>query len=80
MMLRVVCSKAGRDKGKLMALVDETEQGLLLCDGKERPIEKPKLKNPKHVAFTNYEIERESLNSNKALRRALALLGAEDNS
>ncbi len=80
MMLRVVCSKAGRDKGKLMALVDETEQGLLLCDGKERPIEKPKLKNPKHVAFTNYEITRESLNSNKALRRALALLGAKDNS
>ncbi len=79
-MLRVVYSKAGRDKGKLMALVDETKQGLLLCDGKERPIEKPKLKNPKHVAFTNYEIERESLNSNKALRRALALLSAEDNS
>ena len=79
-MLRVVYSKAGRDKGKLMALVDETKQGLLLCDGKERPIEKPKFKNPKHVAFTNYEIERESLNSNKALRRALALLSAEDNS
>ena len=79
-MLRVVYSKAGRDKGKLMALVDETKQGLLLCDGKERPIEKPKLKNPKHVAFTNYEIKRESLNSNKALRRALALLSAEDNS
>lgn len=76
MKIRVVYSKAGRDKGRLMALVGETEQGVLLCDGKERPIDRPKLKNPKHVASTNYEIESEYLRSNKALRKALATLRA----
>lgn len=78
MMVSVVYSKAGRDKGKFMALIGETENGVLLCDGKERPLERPKLKNKKHIVFTNYEIERQSLNSNKALRKALAKLGAED--
>lgn len=78
-MISVVYSKAGRDKGKFMALIRETENGVLLCDGKERPIESPKLKNKKHVVFTNYEIGCESLNSNKALRKALAKFGAEDN-
>ena len=32
---QIVCSKAGRDKGKLMALVDETEQGMLHVKGKD---------------------------------------------
>ncbi len=79
MTLRVVYSKAGRDKGKLMALLSETEKGLLIADGKERPIERPKLKNPKHIAFTNYELGRDCINSNKALRAALAKLRAEVN-
>ncbi len=71
MKIRVVCSKAGRDKEKLMAVVGETEQGMLLCDGKERPLERPKLKNKKHVTTTNYELEKKDLNSNKSLRKAL---------
>nr|MBQ4319742.1 KOW domain-containing RNA-binding protein [Clostridia bacterium] len=79
MKIRVAYSKAGRDKGKLLAVVDETPQGMLLCDGKERPIERPKLKNPKHLAITNYELERSDLNSNRSLRRALAVLSADDN-
>ncbi|MBR3593220.1 MAG: KOW domain-containing RNA-binding protein [Clostridia bacterium] len=71
MNIRVVFSKAGRDKGKLMAVVNETEESMLLCDGKERRLEHPKAKNKKHVAFTNYEIKREDLNSNRSLRKAL---------
>ena len=78
-MISVVYSKAGRDKGKFMALIRETEKGVLLCDGKERPIESPKLKNKKHVVFTNYELESECLRSNKALRKALAILSDQDN-
>ena len=77
-MISVVYSKAGRDKGKFMALIRETENGVLLCDGKERPIESPKLKNKKHVVFTNYELESEDLRSNKALKKALAILSAQD--
>ena len=71
MNIRVVFSKAGRDKGKLMAVVNETEESMLLCDGKERRLEHPKCKNKKHVALTNYEIKREDLHSNRSLRKAL---------
>lgn len=79
MIIRVVYSKAGRDKGKLMVVVGETERGMLLCDGKERPLERPKCKSEKHIAFTNYELESDVLISNRALRKALAKLGAKDN-
>ena len=71
MEISVVFVKAGRDKGKLMAVVSETEKSMLLCDGKERPIERPKQKNKKHIAPTNYEIKREDLRSNRSLRKAL---------
>lgn len=71
MKISVVYSLAGRDKGKLMAVVGETPQGMLLCDGKTRPINRPKLKFSKHIAFTSYEIEQEDLLSNKSLRKAL---------
>lgn len=70
-MIRVVCSKAGRDMGRLMAVVGEDAQGMLLCDGKERPIERPKRKSRKHISLTNYEIEEKDLLSNRALRKAL---------
>ncbi|MBR6693403.1 MAG: KOW domain-containing RNA-binding protein [Clostridia bacterium] len=71
MKIRVVSVKAGRDKNKLMAVVDETEKSMLLCDGKERPLERPKRKNIKHIAPTDYEINREDLHSNRSLRKAL---------
>lgn len=77
MKIRVAYSKAGRDKGAFMAIVGQTPQGILLCDGKHRPLSRPKLKNPKHLAITNYELEGESLRSDKALRKALAILSAD---
>ena len=79
MKIRVVYAKSGRDRGRLLAVVGETEQGMLLCDGKYRPISRPKLKNPKHLIVTNYEIESENLRSDKALRKALAILSDQDN-
>lgn len=69
---RVVCSKAGRDKGSFLVVVGETADGFYVCDGKERPLERPKLKNPKHLALTKRILEREQFLSNKSLRRALA--------
>ena len=69
---RIVCSKAGRDKEKFMVVVGETTDGLYVCDGKERPLDRPKLKNPKHLAVTKSFLEKEQFLSNKSLRRALA--------
>ncbi len=68
---RIVCSKAGRDKGLFMAVLGEGEGKLLVAEGKERPIEHPKLKNPKHLMFTNTYLEVKQYSTNKSLRRAL---------
>lgn len=75
---RVVISNAGRDKTKLMVIVKETENYLLVCDGKERPVERPKRKNPKHLKLTNTFLEAHQLETNRALRKALKAIGYEE--
>ena len=67
----VVFSKAGRDKTKAMVITAETENYLLVCDGKERRLERPKRKNPKHLQFTGIHLEAHQLETNRALRKAL---------
>ena len=57
---QIVCSKAGRDKGYFMVVVEEGDGFVFVCDGKERPLERPKRKNIKHIAFTNTVLEEES--------------------
>ena len=69
---KIVISKAGRDKTKAMVIVKETENYLLVCDGKERPVERPKRKNPKHLKLTNTYLKAQQLETNRALRKALA--------
>lgn len=75
---RVVISNAGRDKTKLMVVVKETENYLLVCDGKERPVERPKRKNPKHLRLTKLYLEAHQLETNRALRKALKAIGYEE--
>ena len=75
---RVVISNAGRDKTKLMVVVKETENYLLVCDGKERPVERPKRKNPKHLRLTKLYLEAHQLETNRTLRKALKDCGYEE--
>ena len=75
---RVVISNAGRDKTKVMVIVKETENYLLVCDGKERPVERPKRKNPKHLKLTKLYLEAHQLETNRALRKALKVCGYEE--
>lgn len=70
---RIVCSKSGRDKGYFMAVIRAEENFLYVCDGKERPLERPKRKNIKHVALTDTYLDENSYGSNRSLRRALAV-------
>ena len=44
-------SMAGHDKGTLYIIIEETDQYLLLANGRDKTIEKPKRKNKKHVAL-----------------------------
>ena len=70
---RVVCSKYGRDKGYFLVVVKEEDGFLFVCDGKERPLSRPKRKNPKHLALTNTVLGISSYSTDKSLRRALAV-------
>ena len=45
----VVEATAGRDSGKLFFVVSTEEGYVLLCNGKDRPLEKPKRKKRKHA-------------------------------
>ena len=69
--LSIVKSVAGRDKGFLLAVIGECDGLVLVCNGKERPLQNPKLKNKKHLVFTGQSLNEEDLNSNNSLRRAL---------
>ncbi len=69
----VVISKAGRDKGYFLAVIGEENGNILVADGKERPLERPKKKNPKHLQKTNYKIDLEQL-TDKKLRTHLRKL------
>ena len=67
---RIVCSKSGRDKDYFMVIVKEENGFYFVCDGKERPLENPKKKNPKHLAATKKTIELENI-TNRKLRTVL---------
>ncbi len=70
----VVISKAGRDKGKPMAVLAVDGERVYLCDGKERPIERPKRKNVKHIAVTGSVVSSYDLEANGRLKKALFML------
>lgn len=67
----IVRSKAGRDEGAFLAVVGIEDGYPLLCDGKHRPLERPKRKNPLHLAGTNRCLDMQSMETNRVLRRAL---------
>ena len=70
---RIVCSKAGRDKGYFMVVVKTEGDFLYVADGKERPLERAKRKNAKHLRFTNTVLANDSFKTNKSLKKALAV-------
>ncbi len=75
----VVRSLAGRDKDKLLAVAEATKNRVLLCDGKERPIDRPKSKNIRHVESVGSTVSAAEMSTNRALKKALGRLSAEIN-
>lgn len=67
----IVRSMAGRDKNSFMVIVSVTGGQIYVCDGKERPLERPKLKNAKHIEATKSRLDEEQLKTNKQIRHAL---------
>ena len=73
----VVRSTAGRDKGRLLAVTAVTSSGVEVCDGKERKLLRPKIKNPKHLEPTSLRVTQEELAFDSRLCRALRRLEDE---
>ena len=75
---KIVMSTSGRDKGKYLAVIGETGEYLVLANGRQRKLDNPKHKKPKHVEILNKEVT-ESVKSavqnmtvtNKMLYRAI---------
>ena len=70
---QIVCSKKGRDKNYFLVIVGEDGNTAYVCDGKERPLERPKKKNVKHLSFTSTCLESDCFKTNKSLRKSLAV-------
>ncbi len=68
---RIVQSSSGRDKGTYLFCIDRNESFLLVCDGRRRPLERPKRKNPRHLIITDDRLPVEDVQTNRALRRSL---------
>lgn len=71
---RVVVSKKGKDKGRFLVIVEDNGE-IYISDGKLRSLEKPKKKNLKHLALTNFYLDEKKMASNRSIREALKAFG-----
>ena len=73
----VVISGAGRDKGKCLAVIGVSDGRWLVADGGERPLKRPKHKNPAHLKVTETVLPPEAFRGNRALKKALSQCAGE---
>ena len=70
----VVKSLAGKDKGRLLAVMQSGNGSVLVCDGKERPIDRPKSKNIRHIECVGLSVTENDMRSDRSLKKALRQL------
>ncbi len=68
---QVVRSIAGHDKGGFLTVLEVSPPIALVCDGKRRPLERPKKKKLFHLAPTATVLSEEALETNRKIREAL---------
>ncbi len=68
---QVVRSLAGHDKGGFLTVVQVAPPFAFVCDGKRRPLERPKRKKLFHLAPTATVLPEEALRTNRQIRSAL---------
>lgn len=78
---------AGRDKDKYFLVLEiKNDEYVLICDGRRRKVERPKLKNRKHIKSLDYSLnlikekleEGNKINNSeirKSIRKGLLSLG-----
>lgn len=67
----VVYSLAGHDKGDYQVIIDYDDKYAKVCDGKYRPLERPKKKKLIHMKLTNTVVDESLLMTNKSIRNIL---------
>lgn len=67
----IVKSRAGKDKDTFLVVVDLDESGVYVCDGKYRPLDRPKKKNTKHIILTKKVLSEDAYSTNKKIKKAL---------
>lgn len=67
---RIVISLRGKDKGTLLVIVED-EFEILVANGLNRPLERLKKKNLKHLRLTNTFLDDEQMATNSSIRKAL---------
>lgn len=67
----VVRSRAGRDKDQFFVVLESMPTCCLIADGKQRPLERPKKKNRRHLCYTDHRLELSAIFGNRALHRTL---------
>ena len=55
-------SKAGHDRDQIYVIVDAEDDFVYLCDGRLKPLQKPKKKRLKHIQIINTTVETSLLN------------------
>ena len=73
----IVRSLKGRDEDKISVVLRYEDNKVYISDGKEHKLTKPKLKNPKHLEKTNFDIDESFLIGNERLRKELNRLKNE---
>ncbi len=69
----VVVSRAGHDKDDFFVVLKVSGKNVIICDGKRRTLEKPKVKNEKHLIVTKEKLDASFMQTNCAIRKKLNL-------
>lgn len=68
---QIVKSTAGHDKGDLLVVAGFEGKAVLVCDGKSRPLERPKKKNVRHIESVGTAIGMDLMSTNRKLRKTI---------
>ena len=68
-------SRAGHDCGTFFAVLSVAGRFAMICDGKERPLDRPKKKSLKHLCSTQIVFSEDDLTTIKHVRAALRPFG-----
>lgn len=67
----IVYSKSGHDAHRFYVVVEKSGGWVYIADGRRRKLEKPKRKNPRHLAKTAKQVALTEVDTDQKLRRLL---------